>query len=467
MNEKQFSKLQKSVQAMPLDDKIKLVQAMSGTEGVTFEVAMSSLLDGEPINKTGYDRLYKTYSSQVINTHKKYKGFSDYGCAQVRCIVDIRTAFISAEGISIIPGSKISKKQIDFIDNFIKLNKLDAGRLFDIVRQTEMNGYSVPYLIPSRKDEDTPRILLFPFNGTSTIKPHYRMEHDTYSVDRIMIKSRDSGDYRESSIKTFVFIRTGGTADDLYDLTTKVGLVLNECDNYDKAVRDLRVLNAKCSRITPTWETQGKQETDTVVKWLKENHWKVGDGFVGTAKFKYNSSDNMPVKNLQDEMAINSKIIASTTGIPIHWMGWVDLMSNRATAEELYNVINNATIEERTIISDGIKSLLILAQKMHINSGGEKINEFSDDFKVDLPLIDLGRFKDMVTAYHQLYEDEIISQKSYMNAVPGIDPIFEAKQIEAERKANEKLMAKKVDMNKTLNGEEEDKEETDQEEKDE
>jgi hypothetical protein len=51
------------------------------------------------------------------------------------------------------------------------------------------------------------------------------------------------------------------------------------------------------------------------------------------------------MENLKSEMLINAKAISAVTGIPIHWLGHVDAMSNRSTADSLYETINNAVDE--------------------------------------------------------------------------------------------------------------------------
>lgn len=429
---RQMKKLVKNIQSMASEEKAVLVQAMGGTEGISYDAAMDSLLDGSPLYAKEDQRGYKSYSSQVTATHKKYNGNSTYGVAPVRAVVDIRTAFISGEGISVNLAEGASDGHRKFMSDFLKVNKLNVGRLFSIVKQTEMNGYSLPY-VKSNK-EGIPRVYIHRFQG-SPLKIEYA-EGNLTIIKKILSKSKSSDEYEELSIKNPVLIRTGGDADSVNEFTTKVGSILNECDSYDKANQDLRRMNHKTSRITPTFETKNGTETDKLVKWLKAQSWKIGDSFVGTAKFKYENAGNSPVKNLQDEMGTNTKTISGVTGVPVHWFGWVDMMSNRATATELYNSVNNATIMERLLIADGIRDLIIIAQREYIDGGGKEITEVTTDFEVSLPLIDLGRFKEIVEAYSQLYGDDVISLKKYREMVPGVDPLFEEKQVEKEQEAS-------------------------------
>jgi hypothetical protein len=429
----------KTIQAMEYKDQLKTIQAMN-IEGVNFDVALDSLLDGHTINDVeGTSNQYKTYSSQVTNTYKKYNGEADYGNDQIRTIIDARTSFIGSEGISIAYEKSVSKKHKELIDLFLVKNKLNGIRLFDTIRLTELAGYTIAKLSKSsEKEEYVPIYSLFNNSrGSLYIQPKYE---DAEFPSHILgfTSSKQGGEKKDFPSTNIVYIRTGGYGCVVDHPSAKAGIILTEAENYDKALKDMRRLNHVGARITPDFETTSAGETSAMTKWLKENRWKVGDARVGTAKFNYRVPETGAHQNLQTELVSNLKTISGTTGVPAHWLGWVDQMSNRATAQELYAMVYNGTITERTAIEEALKEVLLKMQEMYIEAGGSLISEMTDAFELRLPLIDFGRFAETVKAYNVLYSDEIISETTYRNIVPGIDPELEKKLIAEERKEKEK-----------------------------
>jgi len=169
--------------------------------------------------------------------------------------------------------------------------------------------------------------------------------------------------------------------------------------------------------------------------------WQIGEAFVGTAKFGYAAPGTGAHENLESELAATIKTISSVTGIPVHWLGFVDLMSNRSTAETLYELIKNATILERQVWETSIYFLILKAQELFIDGGGEKL-ALNTDFEVRLPLIDFNEFLNRVKGLSLAFADSVISQDDYMHMLPGIDPLKTKRAIAKEKEeAEEEMMS--------------------------
>lgn len=452
------TKVLKHIKAMSAGKQSVFIQAMAD-EGVNFPAAIHSLLDGSSISSiSGTTNEYKSYTKQVTHTYKKYNGEDDYGNNVVRTIVDIRAAFEAGEGVTIVPGEKATDQFKDFVSNFLTVNKLQGTKLFDLAKTTEMCGYVIPFIKPSDRTDLIPKFCIVGSNkGKDYYFPVLHHSYDLDSVKELHKKTKD--DSERVDIHNFVFIRTGGDGSSCVDLTTKVGISLTDCEAYDKALKQMRELNWKMARLTAAFETENATETDRVYDWLQATKWGIGDAFVGTAKLSFKSPGTGALDNLSTEMTGAAKTISGNTSIPVHWLGHTDLMSNRSTAEELYDLINNGTIVERTALAEGIKQLLIIAQEVYIDSGGELAAVYTD-FDVNIPIISFNKFKIMVEAYSKLYADDIVSKKTYRGIVPNIDAMKEEEQIEAEKGDTEEEAEKleglvtKTDFNTQILGEE-------------
>jgi len=426
-------RLIKKIQGMSNSEQLKTIQAM-GVEGVQFEVTLDSLLTGQPITgPAGLNNSYTNYTLQVTETYRKYCGEAEFGSDQVRAVVDARVAFISGEGISIAPGEGMTDGHKDLFKKFIEKNKLSSTRLFDVNRTTEMSGFAIVSILPTNKLKEFIPVfgLLHNNRGKNLYQPVLRNPMNPFDI--IGFEKHNGDEKVKVNITNAVYIRTGGYGCIIDAPTTKVGMILTEAENYDRALKDMRELNYRCARITPDFQTKSSSETKALQEQLQNKKWKIGQARIGTAEFSFKSPSTGAHDNLKTEAITNLKTISVLTAVPVHWFGWIDQMSNRATAQELYAMVNNGTIMERESIQDGLKESLVKMQEVYINSGGKLITEMTEDFTVKLPIIDLGKFESTVKAYSMLFADEIISEETYRNIVPGIDPIVEAELIQKSR----------------------------------
>ena len=428
---------------------VKTIKIQGSVEGGNNGVILESLLTGLKLNTTvpGTINAYKTYESQVAETYRKYNGMSDYGCQQTRTVIDLRMAFILGEGLSL---ASENENFINWLTDMLNFNKLDSSNIINAVKGGEITGQTLFLLKPILIDNEIKiKILRVPY----TNKNKYRVIYDQYYDTIIDIQIKNSlGLWVSSNFDNYIYIRTGGDDVSSYGTVTKVGVVLTDLENYDRALKDMRRNNHIFARITPVFETTNEAEAKALSKKLNAIKWKIGTAFIGSAKFHYEVPEQGAHENLEKEMVTTIKTISSVTGIPVHWLGFVDLMSNRSTAQSLYEFIKQSTAIERKTWEDSFNDLIRKAQQLYIDSGGTKLNKVVDDFEVKLPLISFEGFLDLVKALNIAYSDEAISKADYMNLLPGINPIKTKQAIKEEDKEEEAKLVNMGINNKNLIG---------------
>jgi len=420
---------------------IKTIKIQGSVEGSSNGVILESMLTGLRLNTSipGTINAYKSYESQVIETYRKYNGLADYGCQQTRTIIDLRTAFIIGEGLSI---ASENNNFIKWLENLLKINKFDSYNMINAVKGGELTGQTLLLLKPiwNNNDDLDIQILRIPYLNTNK----YKVVYDKYFTNIINIQVKnDLGMWVNSNYNNFIYIRTGGDDVGSYGTVTRVGVVLTDLENYDRALKDMRRNNHIFARVTPSFETDNESEAKSLSKKLTDMKWKIGSVFIGKAKFSYVTPGQGAHENLEKEMVLTIKTISAETGIPVHWLGFVDLMSNRSTAQTLYEFIKQSTIIERKIWEDSLTDLILKAQEIYIDNGGTKLNKLTTAFEVKLPLISFDGFMDLVKALNMAYGDEAISKADYMNLLPGINPIKTKQAIKDEDKEEAKKL---VDM---------------------
>ena len=435
--------------------KVVRVIKIQATEGERSQIILESMMTGMRLGTSipGTINAYTDYGAQVGETYRKYNSFASFGCQQTRAVVDLRVAFICGEGISV---SAKDENTSEWIESFFEKNKLDGTNFINAVKGSEMAGQSLFLLKPAlwQGDELYVRSLRIPYRITMPYRPVYSDSLAKDEVTAIMIKKE--GMWVDMGFPNFVYVRTGGDDANSEGPVTKVGVILTDLENYDRAIKDMRRNNHVFARITPNFQTKNSTETDSVVKWLTGKKWKIGEAVVGTAEFEYKTPKAGAHENLESELAATIKTISGVTGIPVHWLGYVDLMSNRSTAESLYELIKNKTIIERSEWESALRLIIIKAMELYIDNGGTDLRKLDRDFQVRLPLIDFGNFIDLDRALSIDYSDEAISIDDYRNNIPGIDPTKTARVIEIEKekdKAELKAVGLSIDTSEKDEGE--------------
>ena len=415
--------------------------AIQGTEGAGDYIMIESLLTGVRFNISvpGTVNVYNTYESQVTETYRKYNALSSFGNQQVRAVVDLRTAFIAGGGISI---SCEDEQTADWIETFLSRNLLQGPNFANAVKGSEMAGHAIFILEPTEWLDKSLFIkaIRFPYMIKEPFKPVFKNPRLKDEVLDIVLK-KEFG-WQSANFRNFIYIRTGGDDGNTEGPCTKTGVVLTDMENYDRAIKDMRRNNHIFARITPNWQTKTSAETTALKAQLTDKKWKIGDAVIGSAEFEYKVPKTGAHENLTFEMVATIKTISAVTGVPVHWLGYVDLMSNRATADTLYELIKNATILERQFWENSLYNMIMKAQELYIDAGGTEIGKLNYDFEVRLPLIDFNEFLNRVKGLQIAYMDEAISIDDYRNMLPGIDPLKTKRALEnEEEKEKEKIMS--------------------------
>ncbi len=396
------------------------------------------MLTGRILNTSvpGTMNAFTTYDSQVRATYAKYNSRESFGNQQTRTVVDLRTAFIAGEGVSVVAEKEQTKQ---WIKDFLFRNRLNGSSFINAVKGSEMAGQALFILEPALWRDDTlfTKASRLPYSIKKAYKPVY-MDNDIRDEVRDILIRKD-GVWVSAGLENFIYVRTGGDDTNEDGPTTKVGVVLTDIENYDRAIKDIRRLNHVVARVTPVFQTKSDTATASITKLLNGGKWKIGDAYIGEAEFSYEVPETGAHENLIMELTSTIKTISGTTGVPVHWFGYVDLMSNRSTAETLYEMIKNQTIDERTQWEFALYDMIIKAQELFIDSGGQGLS-LDYNFQVKLPLIDFGKFLERVRAYSLAYADTAISLADYRNAIPGIDPSETERAVEKEKEEQDRLL---------------------------
>jgi hypothetical protein len=372
---------------------------------------------------------FKTINAQVDGIEQRYFAETDYGASLTRKIIEFRTAFIAGEGLN---WNSEKKEVRDFIQKIMDETALDTIGLINIVRYGEMEG----------------KLCIVPEVTRDKIKFNYLRCENNYKIEKddktgaltLIYKTADGKD-KTLTEKQFVYIRLSEVSSDINISPPLIGTVLTQIDNAERALYDLRANNHYFGFATPHIEAQNWPDAKKILDRIKGVLWKIGRLIAGPFKFTFTEPSGRAVESLKNEIAMNLKFVSSTSSVPVHWLGWTDLMSNRATAEELEEMIATSTKIERIIYAVKSKELIKKTMVLARDAGyeGAVIN---DEFKTELPYVSLAYIKALTEVWEPLQAKDVVSMLTLRNKCPGINPASEQKQIDKEKKDKRKKIAK-------------------------
>ena len=371
---------------------------------------------------------YTNYEKQVDVSYKMYDSLTEYGGEVLSAVVDIRVAFIAGEGVSFYSKNKA---KTDAVNKFLKLNCLSGSRLLAAVLMGELEGKAL-FVLANNDDEESVDARLFSWYANK-----YKVERDKQDYEKVLkiVYTPDNQQSKEQTIdvEKSVYIKLGG-CDYKGDKTpTKIGKVLTQCENASRAAYDLRKNTHLFGRIFPYWETADGAAARVINDALTARSFEIGDSYAGTAKMSLLEPGGQAADAVIKDMLNSMRFVAAMTGVPIHWLAWPELMSNRATAENMLEVVSASTKKERLIWEESLRKMLDKVLQMLVDAGYEDENVLEGEYDLRLPLISLASMQQLIDVWMPLYQEKLISAFTMRNMMPGIDPEKEAEQIDTER----------------------------------
>jgi len=294
---------------------------------------------------------YKTYSSQVAQLSKMYDNTADWGCMVARNVIDVRTAFSVGNGITVekrkgFKGSAV--KEMAWVEEFMRYNNLDEEMIQEYAKEAEIEG-KILFRFLVDTDAMNVRLVHVPWR-----QYNYTVETPDFDFANYQrawyIGSGEVNLSFDLLFPWFVYKRFGGNISRVNETPSKTSYVIREMRDLDMAIVDWRKINRLFSVPTPVIYAPDTSTARKIEAELDRINWRIGKMLVlGGLGVSYDlvgwKGDGYTT--LKEETQTLVKTISGTTGIPVHFLGYPELLSNRDTAEDLSNLIALSTSKER------------------------------------------------------------------------------------------------------------------------
>jgi len=370
---------------------------------------------------------YQNYEDQVKELSDKYNFKARWGCQLIQNIIKVRAAFTVGTGIMPILEDKRATRELAFIKGFLAANRLDIATPQEWARESEIEGKILCILLVDKKTGQI-KARYVPW----TIY-HYNIETDSRDyMEYLRAKYKDvkGGDDVSYDAPDFVFRKFGGRTTDTNETPPQVAGVLNHVENLDQALWDFRTSNRLFSSPTPHFDCNSTKDVTIVENYLKDKKWKIGKALItANVKFALVCMSAEGAEAICKEIEALAKIISGTVNVPVHFLGLPDLLSNRATADNLMELVTAGSSHSRNLWISFYRELFekVLRMATERLQGGFT---YPEGIGCNIPEISALSVRLLATVWLPLYQAGVISLDTLLAKIPEIDPIQEKEQLE-------------------------------------
>ena len=421
------------------------------------EFLLKDILTLQESEKSYKGNDYIDYATAIQEISNKYVNKADWGCLQTGAIIDLRAAFILGEGIQFSHNTDTREEaqaELDWVTDFFSYNGLDAEMCQEIAKEAEIEGkVALNIIYDPEPYKIWPGMVSTRFLAWTAKKYVIETDPEDYLWYK-RLKWEPTGTTPGGNLNEaqFVYKKFGGRIWDPNDAQPKIMKCLTQIDRLDRALWDLRKINHLFASPTPDFEMPDAASVKLLESKLTDINWKIGKAIIHTGQYSLKGFEGVGVgtgvQNLVAEIELSVKMISGTTGIPIHYLGLIDLLKNRATGEDTRQVVMAATAREREIwlgLYEELinKAMTLFNEKVNAQMSKEKRLD-PEKIEVDIPLITQEHWDHIEKVLIPAQMAGIISSDYVASQIPGIDMEQEAAK-KAEKDADE-LAATKEEL---------------------
>lgn len=420
------------------EDAIRVQVQQLGEEVIKAKVEMSILTGLKDTGPTSSDGSYTTRTKLIEGVSRKYAATDRYGSELVQRIVKIRSAFVMSGGVDARPideGDRDSL-EMEFIQEFIKQNNLDGAFAQALGDEKVIEGQ---ILVNLSWVEDPNS----PFGGYARMDyfSWYSTRYEITYIDGSPSRGMKSATYTGSDGQPVTIPNTyaalmkfNARINDTYG-TSDFGGVLTVLDNLSKGLDQWFAMNWLFAHPTPFFETENNEEAVKLMEHLVDQRWKLGQFFAGHAKMDLKSGAG-DSGSIEKKITMDIRIASGKTGVPVQFLGFPDLMSNRATADNTMEPVEVIALAEQKVWVTGFQELFDKAIDL-FNARADLGSRLLEPGLIEpvMPFITGRQLKMLKEFYMEAQINGQISLETLLSKIPDIKVEDELERLAKEKEA--------------------------------
>lgn len=326
---------------------------------------------------------------------------------------------------------EVYAEELEFCRAFMDVNNLSEEKSQELAREKEFSGQLLLKLYWSEAD----RMV--------------RVQHIAWDETRYQVYRDDKGnilraewtgkDGKKVTLQPeeFVFARWNGRINGTTGSPTLAGNYWL-CDDIEKALKDLREGNHYFGYPTLAIRCTDKQQAEDVNAQIAASKWQIGQAAAFTAEeLKYLEVTGQAAKAVIEEITTEVRLLCGATGVNPQFLGWPDLMSNRATAEDMENPVVTVAVSDVQVWIGMYEELFAKATAMYNNHMRLPRDLVPGAVMAAIITSTQVEFKQIKEVWLPLRIAGEIDQDTFLSMLPGIKPDKVKAALEAERQQSQ------------------------------
>ena len=399
---------------------------------------------------------YQDRETQIQETVDMYGAGTDIGSDLVKRIINVCAALKIPNGLDIEGGDDNSPER-KYIQDFINVNQLNEGVATELSREAEKQGQCLVRLLWDKSDNQVKikymswlkyKYWVQPI-GVGNLIPPYKTWWDEVNTDsedpEVSSINIPAGDMQGEEMAFVAFNRIINN-DETVEGSSTISNILSRLDDIGNDLIYWRKSNKLYAHPTPAVKIEDADEAESLHSKITSAGWTLGQMLVSSGDLKMVVPDNF-YETIKEAILLNLQLISGATGLAVSWLGFPDLMSNRAVADSLGEPLEIVAANDITLWKSFYEQMfdnVITIRNNNLGSeGGTKLK--TGIIKPRLKPMSDRIWQQLVKLWMPAAEKEIISRASFHDKIPGFDVSEEAVRMKEQTKVDDEREIKKAE----------------------
>lgn len=399
---------------------------------------------------------YQTRGLQIQEIMSMYRANTGIGGDLVKRIINVSAALKIPNGLEIEGGNKNSPER-EYIQSFIDKNQLNEGMCTELSKEAEKQGQCLVNL-PWDSTDNMVKVKYMSWNKYKYFVYPVGLNNMTspYAVSWEEVEVAD-----ETGEKTGYTIPAGALVneniafvafnkilndDDTIEGSPSLANVLSRLDDIGNDLIYWRKSNKLYAHPTPAVQIADADEAESLTNKITASGWTLGQMMVSSGELKMVVPDNF-YETIKEAILLNLQLVSGATGLAVSWLGFPDLMSNRAVADSLgepLEIVAANDIASWKSFYEQMFDNVITIRNFNIGPNGTQLK--TGIIKPRLKPMSDRIWQQLTRFWMVAAENKIISREGFWDKIPGFNPAEERERLAAQQKEDD---ARNVAVEKT------------------
>ena len=385
---------------------------------------------------------YPSHELQVTEIMAEYKASRDIGNDLVKRIINISAALKVPNGLALAGDEKSA--EFTYLTKFMEANQLNEGLCTELSKEAEKQGQILTELVWD-PNGNIVKIFYMPWLdykyqvrpiGLNNMIAPYEVTWD--AVENSEVKA---GSLVNEQLAFMAFNLQFSSNDKLQLIiegSPTLGNILQRIDDVGYDLVDWRQTNKLYAHPTPSLQTTDPEEAEAIQNLIASTGWTTGSMMVSSGELKMVVPDNF-FATLKEAIETNIKFISGATGLSVGWLGFPDLMSNRAVSDSLGEpleiVAANDITSWKSFYSQMFDNVIRIRNANLPGSTQLRTGMIEPLLK---PMSD-RIWQQLIRLYLPAVESNAVSRETFWSMIPGFPVAEEKKRFAAEQAERDKV----------------------------